>query len=110
MTVEPYRVERRMAFSSTTADIARVWRGEPRGPVRVGSDAHKALFCRMLLETFNRYRPAAIDWLTLSENARRMSTFDPGLLRPGFLSALADTALASLRLWSVGTTRDGTRR
>lgn len=47
MTVEPYRVERRMAFSSTTADTARIWRGKPRGPVRVGSDAHKALFCRM---------------------------------------------------------------
>jgi hypothetical protein len=35
-----------------------------------------------------------------SENARRMSAFDPTLLKPSFLPALADVALASLRLWS----------
>lgn len=60
-----------MVFSSTAADTARIWRGEPRGPVPVGSDAHKALFCRMLLETFNPYRPAAMDWPKLSEAERR---------------------------------------
>jgi hypothetical protein len=35
-----------------------------------------------------------------AENARRMSGFDDGLLRPAFLPRLANVALASLRLWS----------
>ncbi len=35
-----------------------------------------------------------------AENARRMTVFDEGLLRPAFLPRLADIALASLRLWS----------
>ena len=30
---------------------ARLWQGEAGGPVRVGSEAHKRLFCRMLLDT-----------------------------------------------------------
>lgn len=33
------------------------------------------------------------------ENARRMAAFDPALLRPGFLPAVADMALTALRLW-----------
>ncbi|RDK03516.1 ferritin-like domain-containing protein [Paraburkholderia lacunae] len=35
-----------------------------RGPARVkiGSDAHKQMFCRMLLETHNPYKPAVIEW------------------------------------------------
>jgi hypothetical protein len=40
------------------------------GPVRLGSEEHKILFCRMLLETFNPYRPAVVDWPELSEDAR----------------------------------------
>jgi hypothetical protein len=35
------------------------------------------------------------------ENARRMSEFDPHLLRPRFLPDLAGAALTSLRLWSL---------
>jgi hypothetical protein len=34
-----------------------------------------------------------------AENARRMRAVDARLLRPSFLPALADVALASLRLW-----------
>jgi hypothetical protein len=34
------------------------------------------------------------------ENRRRMSEFDPEMLRPSFLPQLAETALAALRLWS----------
>jgi hypothetical protein len=34
------------------------------------------------------------------ENERRMREFGAGLLRPSFLPALADMALASLRMWS----------
>jgi len=40
------------------------------GDIRIGSDAHKALFCSMLLDTFNLYRPAVIDWPRLDAEAR----------------------------------------
>ena len=36
-----------------------------------------------------------------AENARRMSVFEPELLRPSFLPQLAAGALKALRLWSV---------
>jgi hypothetical protein len=40
------------------------------GPIRVGSEAHKTLFCRTLLDTFNPYKPAVIDWPRLETDAR----------------------------------------
>jgi hypothetical protein len=40
------------------------------GPIRLGSDAHKTLFCRTLLDTFNPYKPAVIDWPALDAEAR----------------------------------------
>jgi hypothetical protein len=40
------------------------------GPIRLGSEAHKALFCRTLLDTFNPYKPAVIDWPKLDTEAR----------------------------------------
>jgi hypothetical protein len=40
------------------------------GPIRIGSDAHKTLFCRALLDTFNPYKPAVIDWPRLDTEAR----------------------------------------
>jgi hypothetical protein len=43
---------------------------EGKGPVRPGSDAHKVLFCRTLLDTFNPYKPAFIDWPALDPGAR----------------------------------------
>src|SRR5438045_315418 len=39
------------------------------GDIRFGSDAHKALFCRMLLSSFDPYKPAVIDWPTLANDA-----------------------------------------
>jgi hypothetical protein len=38
--------------------------------VRRGSDRHKRLFCKTLLETFDPYRPAVIDWPKLPDEAR----------------------------------------
>jgi hypothetical protein len=35
------------------------------GPIRYGSEAHKILFCRTLLDTFDPYKPAVIDWPAL---------------------------------------------
>jgi hypothetical protein len=40
------------------------------GPIRIGSEAHKVLFCRTLLDTFNPYKPAVIDWPRLDTEAR----------------------------------------
>ena len=42
------------------------------GPIRYGSEAHKILFCRTLLDTFDPYKPAVIDWPKLKpeEQAR----------------------------------------
>jgi len=43
---------------------------EPVAPIRRGSEAHKALFCRTLLDTFNPYKPAIIDWPVLDADSR----------------------------------------
>ena len=39
-------------------------------PVRLGSEEHKILFCRTLLDTFNPYKPAVIDWPKLDSETR----------------------------------------
>ena len=39
-------------------------------PFRIGSDQHKTLFCRTLLDTHNPYKPAVIDWPKLDDAAR----------------------------------------
>jgi len=44
------------------------WPGN--GPIRLGSDEHKRLFCKTLLDTFNPYRPAVIDWPKLEKDAQ----------------------------------------
>jgi hypothetical protein len=50
--------------------------------------------------TFRRFLEDCHD-----ENLRRMGELDPTLLKPAFLPKLADIALASLRLWSLGGRR-----
>ena len=59
-----------MAISAAD-EAARLWREAAPGPVRPGSDRHKSMFCRMLLDTFNPYKPAVIDWPKLDEDARQ---------------------------------------
>jgi hypothetical protein len=49
---------------------ARLWADDEPGPVRIGSDRHRVLFSRMLLETHNPYKPAVIDWPQLDPEAR----------------------------------------
>ena len=39
-------------------------------PIRIGSEAHKNLFCRTLLESFNPYKPSVIDWPRVDDAAR----------------------------------------
>src|SRR6201995_2020747 len=56
---------------TAAAEGARGGREGAPGPVRPGSDRHKSMFCRMLLDTFNPYKPAVIDWPKLDEEARQ---------------------------------------
>jgi hypothetical protein len=60
------------------------------GPVRLGSDAHKDLFCRTLLDTFNPYKPAVIDWPELDAPAR--------------------DRLVSLPIWDIAVQTEGRAR
>ncbi len=54
-----------------TADrAARTWAADERGPIVLGSEAHKRAFCRMLLDTHNPYRPSIVDWPALDPEAR----------------------------------------
>ncbi len=53
----------------------------------------------MFLDGFN-FRQFLEDCYT--ENSRRMSIFEPELLRPSFLPQLAEAALKALRMWNAG--------
>ena len=39
---------------------------DPTPRMKLGSDAHKQMFCEMLLATHNPYKPAVLDWPKLS--------------------------------------------
>ena len=58
-------------LAASTADRAPVpvWRFAREGRIRPGSEEHKQLFCRMLLDTFDPYKPAIIPWPTLAPDA-----------------------------------------
>jgi hypothetical protein len=47
------------------------------GPIRFGSEEHKRLFCRTLLDTFDPYKPAVIDWPKLDKDAQDRLTALP---------------------------------
>ena len=47
------------------------------GPIRYGSEAHKILFCRTLLDTFDPYKPAVIDWPALKPDEQARITALP---------------------------------
>ncbi len=62
------------AMSDTLTDVAedhslRRWTFTGTARVKIGSDAHKHMFCRMLLETHDPYKPAVVDWPALSPDA-----------------------------------------
>ena len=52
-----------------------IWPGD--GPIRFGSDEHKRLFCKTLLDTFDPYKPAVLDWPQLGEEAEKRITALP---------------------------------
>ena len=47
------------------------------GPIRFGSDEHKRLFCKTLLDTHDPYKPAVLDWPKLEAEAERRITSLP---------------------------------
>ena len=51
----------RLATANAAGHPAGFWTGDVNGPVATGSDAHKRLFCRMLLDTHDPYKPAVIE-------------------------------------------------
>ncbi len=68
----------------------RHWGGDDPGPIRPGSEQHKRLFSRMLLDTFNPYKPAVIDWPALDAAARER--------------------LVSLPIWDIAVQTEGRAR
>lgn len=55
----------------------RNWTFEGHARTPIGSEAHKQMFCRMLLETHNPYKPAVIEWPALPPDALRRITSLP---------------------------------
>jgi len=80
---------------------ARHWTGTPAGPVRIGSDEHRTLFCRMLLDTHNPYKPRVLDWPKLEPEAHARLT---GL--PIWDIAVQTEGRAALRVLSYAATID----
>ncbi|CAB3750340.1 ferritin-like domain-containing protein [Paraburkholderia solisilvae] len=71
-----------MSDTLTDTDAAhdhalRHWTFRDQTRMRPGSDAHKQMFCRMLLETHNPYKPAVLDWPPLDPDALRRLTSLP---------------------------------
>ena len=69
---------------------ARIWAAATPGPIIPGSEAHKAAFCRMLLDTHNPYKPSIIDWPELDLEARNR--------------------LVSLPIWDIAVQTEGKAR
>jgi hypothetical protein len=61
-------------FDDSTVEAAdraaRQWNAAGAEVIHRGSEAHKLAFCRMLLDTHNRYKPAVMDWPVLEPEAR----------------------------------------
>jgi hypothetical protein len=69
---------------------AREWRADGADPIVPGTEGHKIAFCRMLLDTHNRYKPAVIDWPALDPEARER--------------------LISLPIWDIAVQTEGKAR
>ncbi|MGH6881187.1 hypothetical protein [Hypericibacter sp.] len=56
--------------STSPAAAGRLTAGrDAGGRIILGTEAHKQLFCRMLLDSHDPYKPAVIDWPKLDEDA-----------------------------------------
>ncbi|KDP86901.1 ferritin-like domain-containing protein [Cupriavidus basilensis] len=82
---EPSAEARATAVAATIAKAAidqadhamRNWTDPEPGPVRIGSPQHLRMFCNMLLQTHNPYKPAVIDWPSLDPDALHRVTSLP---------------------------------
>lgn len=64
--------------SAATADhTMRHWSAPQSGRVKSGTEAHLQLFCHMLLQTHNPYKPAVIEWPELTPEALQRVTSLP---------------------------------
>lgn len=66
-----------MSTTATSREPYIAWQGDLQGPVKIGSEEHKQLFCRMFLDTFDPYKPAVIDWPKLDDDALHRLTSLP---------------------------------
>jgi hypothetical protein len=65
-------------LSPEQADYAmRNWSHPSHGKIRIGSPEHLHMFCNMLLDTHNPYKPAVIEWPRLSPDALHRVTSLP---------------------------------
>lgn len=55
----------------------RNWTDPLDCPVRIGSPEHLRMYCNMLLQTHNPYKPSVIDWPPLSADALKRVTSLP---------------------------------
>jgi len=87
---------------NATVDAAkglRNGRDDDPDPIGLGSERHKSLFCRMLLDTHDPYAPAAIRWPKLDREARdRLASL------PIWGTAVLTEGKASLRVTSYART------
>lgn len=82
---KPSAEARATAVAATIAKAAidqadhamRNWTDPESGPVRIGSPQHLRMFCNMLLQTHNPYKPAVIDWPSLAPDALHRVTSLP---------------------------------
>jgi hypothetical protein len=84
--------------------VRRLARMARRGQEANDGKTLSAMQVSMFLDDFN-FRRFLED--CYSENSRRMSVFDPELLRPSFLPQLTEVALKALRLWGRRATLEG---
>jgi hypothetical protein len=77
-------------MSSTIPEAGRLAQSPPQPRIHRGTAAHKTLFCRTLLDTFNPYKPAVIDWPELDAQARER--------------------LVSLPIWDIAVQTEGRAR
>jgi hypothetical protein len=69
---------------------ARNWRYASSRRIHLGDDEHRSMFAHMLLDTFNPYKPAVIEWPKLDPEARQR--------------------LISLPIWDIAVQTEGRAR
>ncbi len=78
------------AIVESADHMSRFWRFARPGPIRLGSAAHAEMFARLLLDTFNPYKPAVIEWPVLAAPDR--------------------DRLVSLPIWDIAVRTEGRAR